>query len=201
MVPILRLPRGAALAAELAEGARSFAVGLWFPMGSRHEAPRERGFVHFVEHMVFKGGSRFSAAELSRQIERVGGYLNAFTDRDSICVHCQVPAARWKLALDLLVDMLFRSTFAEADFQREREVITSEILSARDDPEECSHDAFLAAIWPGDPLSRRIAGEPEDMRRITRDALYDFYRAEFGPSRLLVSAAGPVPPGDIAAEL
>jgi predicted Zn-dependent peptidase len=201
MVPILRLPRGAALAAENAEGARSFAVGFWFPLGSRHEAPQERGFVHFVEHMVFKGTSRCGAAELSRRIERVGGYLNAFTDRDSICVHCQVPAARWELALDLLVDMLFSSTFKDEDFRREREVIASEISSARDDPEECSHDAFLAAFWPGDPLSRRIAGETEDLRRITRDALYGFYRNEISPSRLLVTAAGPVPATDVAAEL
>jgi predicted Zn-dependent peptidase len=201
MIPNLRLPRGAALAAELAEGARSFAVGFWFPMGSRHEAPHERGFVHFVEHMVFKGSERRGAAQLSREIERVGGYLNAFTDRDSICVHCQVPAAQWRLALDLLVDMLFRSLFRPEDFEREREVIVSEILSARDDPEECSHDEFLASIWPGDPLSRKIAGEPEDIRRITRDSLYDFYRAEFSPDRLLVTAAGPLAPAEVAEEL
>jgi predicted Zn-dependent peptidase len=201
MLPIVRLPRGAALAAELAEGARSFAVGLWFPIGSRHEAPQERGFAHFVEHMVFKGSSRFSAAELSRRIERVGGYLNAFTDRDAICVHCQVPAARWKLALGLLVDMIFDSTFAKEDFLREREVIASEILSAMDDPEERAHDSFLEAVWPGDPLSRRIAGEPEDLRRITRDELYAFYGSEFRPSRLLVTAAGPVRPAEVAEEL
>jgi predicted Zn-dependent peptidase len=201
MIPTLRLPRGAALAAELAEGARSFAVGFWFPIGSRHEAPLERGFVHFVEHMVFKGTRRRSAAELSREIERVGGYLNAFTDRDSVCVHCQVPSARWALALDLLADMIFCSAFRLEDFEREREVIVSEILSARDDPEECSHDEFLASIWPGDPLSRKIAGEPEDLRRITRDGLYAFYRDQFSPSRLLIAAAGPIPPSDVAAEL
>ena len=201
MIPNLRLPGGAALAAEEAEGARSFAVGFWFPVGSRHEAPRERGFVHFVEHMVFKGSDRRSAAELSRAIERVGGYLNAFTDRDSICVHCQVPAAQWRLALDILADMAFGSIFRLEDFEREREVIISEILSARDDPEECSHDEFLASIWPGNPLSLKIAGEPEDIKRITRDALYDFYRSEFVPSRLLVTAAGPVPAAHVALEL
>jgi predicted Zn-dependent peptidase len=201
MIPNLRLPGGAALAAEEAEGARSFAVGFWFSLGSRHEAPRERGFVHFVEHMVFKGSGRHSAAELSRAIERVGGYLNAFTDRDSICVHCQVPASEWRLALDILVDMAFCSSFKEEDFEREREVIISEILAGLDDPEECSHDEFLASIWPGDPLSRKIAGEPEDIKRITRDALYDFYISEFVPSRLLVTSAGPVSAEKVALEL
>jgi Predicted Zn-dependent peptidases len=157
--------------------------------------------VHFVEHMVFKGTTRRSAAGISREIDRVGGYLNAFTDRDSICLHCQVPAAHWRLALDVLADMALNSVFRPEDFEREREVIVSEILSARDDPEECSHDEFLTSIWPGDPLSRKIAGEPEDLRRITRDALYDFCEAEFSTRSLLVTVSGPVPPADVGEEL
>jgi len=201
MLQPVPLPRGAALAAELAAGARSFAVGFWFPIGSRHEAPRERGFVHFVEHMAFKGTARRSADEISREIERVGGFLNAFTDRESICLHCLVPAECWRLALDVLSDMAFSSAFADEDFGRERDVITSEILAALDDPEERSHDEMLAAIWPGDPLSRSIAGEPEDLARATRDELYAFYRRRFVPSELLVTAAGPVAPEEIAREL
>jgi predicted Zn-dependent peptidase/ribonuclease PH len=200
IVPV-RLPRGAALAAEIAEGARSFAVGFWFPLGSRHEAPQERGFVHFVEHMAFKGTARRGAEDISREIDRVGGYLNAFTDRDSICLHCLVPAKEWRLALDVLADMAFSSLFKEEDFERERDVIVSEILAARDDPDECSHEELLAAIWPGDPMSRKIAGEPEDLARATREELYSFYRKRFGPSSLLVTAAGPVPPREIEREM
>ena len=154
-----RLPCGAALAAELAEGARSFAAGFWFPLGSRHEAPQERGFVHFVEHMVFKGSSRRDAERISREVDRVGGYLNAFTDRDSICLHCLVPAREWKLALDVLADMAFHSLFKDEDFEREREVIVNEILSGRDDPEECSHDELLEAIWPGEGSEAGLDGE------------------------------------------
>jgi predicted Zn-dependent peptidase len=201
MIPNLRLPSGAVLAAEAVEGARSFAAGFWFPLGSRHEDEGERGFVHFVEHMAFKGTSRRRAADISREIDRVGGYLNAFTDRDSICFHCQVPASQWALALDVLADMAFHSLFRDEDFEREREVIVSEILSARDDPEERSYDEFLEAVWPGDPLSRKIAGEPADIRRITRDELRGFYRAEFAPQSLLVAASGPVPVADVAEEL
>lgn len=198
MIRPVRLPRGAALAAEFAEGARSFAAGFWFPIGSRHEAPQERGFVHFVEHMAFKGTTRRCAEDISRDIDRVGGYLNAFTDRDSICLHCLVPAEYWGLALDVLSDMAFSSLFAEADFERERDVIMSEILASRDDPEERSHDEMLAAIWPDDPLSRTIAGEPDDLKRAKRDALHDFYRRQFSPSSLLVTTAGPVAAEKIA---
>ena len=195
------LPRGAVLAAERAEGARSFAAGLWFPLGSRHEAPHERGFVHFIEHMAFKGTARRGAEELSRAVDRVGGYLNAFTDRDSICLHCLVPAGEWRLAIDVLADMAFCSTFSREDFEKEREVIVAEILSARDDPDERSHDELLARVWPGDPAALKIAGEPEDLRRADRDSLFDFYRRAFAPSALLAAAAGPVPPEDVATEL
>jgi predicted Zn-dependent peptidase len=201
VLTIHRLPGGAALAADAAPGARSFAAGFWFPIGSRHEAPHERGFVHFVEHMAFKGTSRRTAAELSREVERVGGYINAFTDRDSICLHCQVPAERWRTALDVLADMAFEAAFRAEDFERERDVITSEILAARDDPEECAHDELLEALWPGDPLARKIAGEPEDIKKVGRDALYCFYRSVMSPRSLLVTASGPVPEADIAEEL
>mgnify|MGYP001382800758 CR=1 FL=1 len=107
MVSEIALPRGALLLEETAEGARSFAVGFWFPLGSRHEAPAERGFTHFVEHLVFKGSARRSAQDFAREVDRVGGYLNAFTERDSLCFHCVVPSRHWRLALDILVDLVF----------------------------------------------------------------------------------------------
>jgi predicted Zn-dependent peptidase len=196
-----RLPGGAVLAVDPAEGARSFAAGFWFSIGSRHEKPRERGFSHFVEHMTFKGTSRRSAAQLSREIERVGGYINAFTDRDSLCIHCQVPAQQWRLALDILADMAFESVFDEEDFERERDVILSEILAARDDPEECAHDELLAAIWPDDPLSLKIAGEVKDIESAKRDDVEAFYRSNLAPDKLIITAAGPVPEADVAQEL
>ncbi len=162
MIPTLRLPCGAALAAETAEGARSFAAGFWFPIGSRHEAPRERGFVHFVEHMTFKGTAGRSAAEISREIDRVGGYLNAFTDRDSICIHCQVPAAHWRLALDVLCDMALGSVFRVEDFEREREVIVSEILSAAATiPRNARMTDSFRRYGPATPCLERSPGNQE----------------------------------------
>jgi predicted Zn-dependent peptidase len=201
MIPEIALPRGARLLTEAAPGARSFAVGFWFPIGSRHEAPNERGFVHFVEHMVFKGSSRRSARDIAREVDRVGGYLNAFTERDCLCFHCTVPVSAWKLALDILVDMVFAANFPEDEFEREREVIRSEIVAADDDPEEASHDAFLSRIWPDDPVGLKIAGETEDVDAAARDAVYAFYRRRVIPSRLIASASGPLSGPEIASEL
>lgn len=201
MIAEIALPRGAALVTEAAPGARSFAIGFWFPLGSRNEAPEERGFAHFVEHMVFKGSSRRSARDISREVERVGGYLNAFTERDSLCFHCTVPASAWKLALDILVDLVFGAVFPPGDFEHEREVIKSEIGAVEDDPDESSHDAFLQRIWPGDPLGLPIGGSIAEVEAASRDAVYAFYRRWLTPSILLASAAGPVPQAEIAAEL
>ncbi len=201
MVSEIALPRGALLLEETAEGARSFAVGFWFPLGSRHEAPAERGFTHFVEHLVFKGSARRSAQDFAREVDRVGGYLNAFTERDSLCFHCVVPSRHWRLALDILVDLVFCATFPEEEVEKEREVIASEILAAQDDPEEASHDAFIERIWPGQAISRKIAGEVEDVRKASRDELHAFYRKRLCPSSLLVSVSGPSLPGEVAEEL
>jgi predicted Zn-dependent peptidase len=201
MIEPIALPRGAVLLEEAAEGARSFAVGFWFPLGSRHEASSERGFVHFVEHMVFKGSARRSAEDFAREIDRVGGYLNAFTERDCLCFHCAVPAAHWRLALDVLADLVFGAVFPAAEFEREKSVIVSEILAAGDDPEEASHDALAARIWAGDPISLKIAGETEDIERTSREALYEFYRRRVRPEHLIVSVSGPIPAGEVALEL
>lgn len=201
MLTAIALPLGASLHAERVEGARSFSAGFWFPIGSRHEAPRERGFVHFIEHLLFKGTESRSALEIARAVDRVGGYLNAFTERDNICVHCTLPARHWRLALDILADLCFRSTFPAEEVEREREVIVSEILASLDDPEETAHDLLLARIWPGDPLSLPIAGSEEDVRRAGREELLAFRELMLGPERLLVTTAGPGSAEEIEAAL
>ncbi len=201
MIREIALPRGALLIEESAAGARSFAVGFWFPLGSRHEAKTERGFVHFVEHMVFKGSARRSAQDFAREVDRVGGYLNAFTERDTLCFHCVVPKAYWRLALDIMVDLVLGATFPDEEFERERQVIQSEILAAGDDPEEASHDGLLARLWPGDSLSRKIAGEVDDLEKVTRDALYGFYRRRLTCDHLIVSISGSVDERDVEQEL
>ncbi len=186
------LSGGAVLIAEPAEGTRSFVAGLWFPIGSRHEAPRERGFVHFVEHMLFKGTARRSANDIARELDRVGGYANAYTEKDCVCFHCIVPVSAWTVAVDILVDAVLSSTFPEDEFIREREVVASEILQIEDDPDECSHDELMARVWKGDPASLPIAGSAENVLALSRDDVYEFYTHYFKPENLLVAVSSPV---------
>jgi len=186
----VQLAGGSILLTETIPSSGTVSVGFWFPLGSRFEKKEERGFTHFVEHMVFKGTYTRSAQDIAREIDRLGGYLNAFTERDTTCFFCTLPAIHIETALDVLCDMIFSSKFDEIEFERERTVIASEILSARDDPEDLSNDEFLKAIWPRSNMARKIAGEVEEVIGIQRNALYEYYKKEFTQDRLIISVAG-----------
>lgn len=199
-MPDLRLlPAGPVFLAESAEGTRSFVASLWFSTGSRHEAPQKRGFAHFIEHMLFKGTGTRDAAMLAREFDRTGGYVNAFTEKDCVCLHCIVPVSAWTVAVDLLSDMAFGSIFPTDEIEREKDVVVSEILQIDDDPEEKSHDEFLARIWPGDPAARPIAGSVDEVRAIRRADIIGWYRRCFAPREALIAVSSPLSSDLVAA--
>lgn len=177
------------------------ALGLWFAAGSAYERDDERGLSHFVEHMVFKGAGDRDVAELSRAIDRVGGYLNAFTERETVCVHCLIPAEHASLAMEILLDMIYRPRFQRSEFEREKDVIVNEIIAAEDDLEEAAQDEFFAMIYAGHPASRRIAGKVDDVRSATFAELVAFHERRFAHGSTVISVAGAVDPDRIAEAL
>jgi len=196
-----RRPSGAAAVLEPVPASHAVTIGFWFPLGSGIEAESERGYTHFIEHMLFKGTSTRDARTLARQAERAGGYLNAFTEKNALCLHCTLPADRWADAVELLSDMTFRSIFAPEEFEREKDVIHSEVLAARDDPEEEAADEFHARVWRGHPMARRVAGDPEDVGKVVRDGLHRYYRNYLTTSNLTVTAAGNFDPRKLESAL
>lgn len=174
------------------------AIGLWFPVGSAYERESERGLSHFVEHMVFKGAGERSSEELSRAIDRVGGYLNAFTERETVCLHCLIPAEHAGLALGVLMDMAYRPRLDEKEFEREKDVIANEILAAEDDLEEAAQDEFFAMAYSGHPAARRIAGRVSDIRSATFKGLASFHDERFARGPVVISVSGAVDPDAIA---
>ena len=186
------LANGVTLLCEPVDTTETCAIGFWFPTGSRDERRHERGHSHFLEHMLFKGTGSRSALEIAVQIDRVGGNINAFTDRETTCFYCTLPAAHADLALDVLSDMVSSATLSETDIEKEKVVVSNEIRAAEDSPEEQSYQLFLEGMWGSHPLAARVAGVEEDVARIDRDALMSFYRDRYHPSNLMVSAAGDV---------
>ena len=189
---------GAELMVDPMPQSKGVAIGLWFPVGSACERDGERGLSHFVEHMVFKGAGQRNAEELSRSIDRVGGFLNAFTERESVCLHCLIPAEHSALALGILLDMAYRPRFDAKEFEREKDVIANEIMAAEDDLEEAAQDEFFAMAYEGHPAARRIAGRVSDVRSATFDALGSFHDERFARGPIAISVAGAVEPEEMA---
>ncbi|MHB0898236.1 MAG: M16 family metallopeptidase [Spirochaetales bacterium] len=196
MIQPIVLPAGSVFLTERRRDSPSFAISLWFPLGSRNEAPETRGFVHFLEHMLFKGTGKREAFSLWRAIERTGGYANGFTERDGLCVYFCVPSAEWRLAVELIAEVAFSSTFPLEEFDREKQVILAEIAQVEDDIEETAFDAFLERFWPDQPVAKPIAGTRAEVEAIDREKLFAFYRETITPGNAVIAASG-----DYAADL
>jgi predicted Zn-dependent peptidase len=169
---------------------RAFCLGVWIKTGSRDEADGEDGLVHFFEHMLFKGTRKRSAFEISQALEKVGGSLDAFTTKEQVCVYSQVLRDHADLAVDVIDDMLFGSTFAPEHIETERQVILGEIRDVMDAPDDVIHDLFASEVFPGHPLGRPILGTPRTVSSFGRKDLVRLRRRCLRAGNVVVSVFG-----------
>lgn len=169
---------------------RAFCVGVWTRTGSRDERKNEAGLCHFLEHMIFKGTSRRSAFEISQEIEKIGGSLDAFTTRETMCVQALVLEDHRSMALDLIGDMLNNSMYSEDHVSIERQVVLQEISDVMDAPDDLIHELFASAVFPDHPFGRPILGYPETVSGFTRADLRRFARRMFKGANVVVSVYG-----------
>ncbi len=184
------LSSGLKVITEELKGFPTVSLGFWINIGSRDEAPHEAGLTHFIEHMLFKGTSRRSALEIAKEMDRLGGYSNAFTAKEQTCFHAKVLPEDVPRILDLFTDILFRSRFDPEDLAREKQVILQEIKMVEDTPEELVHELFGAFLWEDAPLGRSILGEWDVVSRFTKDDLLSYFKRYYGPPNLYLVAAG-----------
>lgn len=184
------LSNNVTLITEPVAGVKTVAVGFWFRTGSRFEPENMRGISHFVEHMLFKGTSTRSAFEIAASFDRIGGYINAYTDRENLCIHCVVPADYVTDAVKIITDMTSSSLFDSKEVERERSVIKNEIIASLEDSEEVALDAASAAVWPNHPVSVPIAGTVEDVEGLSREDLYSWYTDYIKNGATVVCVAG-----------
>ncbi|MBS6029289.1 MAG: insulinase family protein [Kocuria rhizophila] len=184
------LPCGTRVLTERMPGQRSVSVGFWVSLGSRDEAPGMLGSTHFLEHLLFKGTSRRSALEIAEAFDRVGGESNAFTSHEHTCYHARVLSDQLPMAVDVLADMFTGAVLDPEEFDRERGVILEEIAMDRDDPMDFAFEQFNAEVLHGSALARPIAGTPEEIRSVKRDAVWRHYRGAYRPENLVVTVAG-----------
>jgi len=170
----------------------SVCIGLWVCVGSRDESPEENGLTHFIEHMLFKGTKNRNALEISKEIDKIGGVLNAFTGREYTCFYTKVLKSHIEKGFEILSDIFFHSLFREEDIERERGVILQEIKMVQDTPDEYVHELFYRDLWGRHPLGAPIAGTVENVARFRERDVRDYFETRFLASPLILSVAGNV---------
>ena len=184
------LPNGLVVITETMLHVRSVSVGIWVRNGSRREVPAENGLAHFLEHMVFKGTERRSAEHIAREMDSVGGMLDAFTSKEQICFNAKVLDEHLPIAFDVIADLVLRPKLDSGDVKKERQVVLEEIKMDLDNPEYLLHDLFTRGFWPDHSLGRPILGTPDTVKKFDREALCSRFKHWFAPDHILVTAAG-----------
>jgi predicted Zn-dependent peptidase len=184
------LPNGLIVLTERMEHVRSVAMGAWIKSGSRCEAPEINGISHFVEHMVFKGTRSRTAQHIAREMDSIGGNLDAFTGKETICFNVKSLADHVPIALDVLTDLVLNPTFASTEIERERGVILEEIKIDEDNPDVLVHELFTQNFWKDHPLGKPILGTTQTVGRLDQQKLFDYHAGRFRGGNMIFSAAG-----------
>jgi predicted Zn-dependent peptidase len=190
LVRVTSLGRGGVIATEAVPGVRSVAVGVWVRTGSRDESSPILGISHFLEHMVFKGTGRRDAREIARCLESVGSALDAYTTREYTCYQARVVDEHLPRAMDLIGDCLSNSLFVPEHVEREKQVVTEEIQSYEDTPDEHIQDLVSECVWRGHPLGTPILGTRETVRGFNAEIVRDRFRSAYRGGNVVVAAAG-----------
>jgi predicted Zn-dependent peptidase len=184
------LPNGLIVLTERMDHLSSVAMGVWVKSGSRCEPAETNGISHFVEHMLFKGTRSRSAQHIAREMDSIGGNLDAFTGKETICFNVKSLAEHVPIALDVLADLVLNPVFASTDIERERGVILEEIKIDEDNPDVLVHELFTQNFWKDHPLGKPILGTSATVGKLDQQKLLDYHGGRFLGSNMIFSAAG-----------
>ena len=168
----------------------SVSAGVWVPIGSRCESESEMGYSHFTEHMLFKGTKNRSYQQISLEIDRLGGYMNASTSKEITNYYITLSPKFTPVALDVLSDIFFESVLPSNEFEVEKKVILEEIKMGQDNPDDHLFDLFYEDHFGDTPLGRPIPGTQESISKATREDLYGYYTGNYGSQSSVLSLAG-----------
>ncbi|MCX7329894.1 MAG: pitrilysin family protein, partial [Hyphomicrobiales bacterium] len=191
-VSITTLPSGLRIVSERMNHASTVSLGVWISAGSRDEADDQHGLAHLLEHMAFKGTARRSARQIAEEIEAVGGDINAATSIEYTCYTARTLEEDLPLAVDILADILLRSSFAADELAREKGVILQEIAAVEDTPDDLVYDMFMARVFANQPLGRPILGTPDTVNAFDAVAIRAYLDQHYTGARMVLAAAGAV---------
>ncbi len=169
---------------------KSVSLGIWINTGSRMEKQNESGVSHFIEHMLFKGTKNRSAKDIARDIDNLGGQINAFTNKECTCYYIHLLDEHINVGIDVLSDMILNSTFNEKDINRERFVILEELKMYEDSLEDLSYDLLLENIYPDNGLGMNILGNRKTIKNITKKQIMNYFNKYYVPNNAVISICG-----------
>lgn len=184
------LPNGLTVVTESIPYFSTVSLGIWWKTGGRSEKEDNNGISHFIEHMLFKGTRKRSAYDIAREIDAVGGAINAFTGKEYTCLYARVLKKDTDIALDILSDMYKNPLFLEDDLEKEKYVIAQEIKMIEDSPEEYIYDMFNSSYFKGHSLGFPILGKVENVKKFSRDELAGHFREHYAPCNVIITASG-----------
>ncbi len=187
-----RLDNGVRVLTEWMNGVQSVAVGAWIGQGSAQEPSRLLGVSHLLEHMVFRGTVNRSGADIAKELEGVGGSLNAFTSREYTCYEAHVLAGHLDDATAVVADLVCNPLLTENDLDRERGVVIEEIAAVEDAPDDVVFELHGRRLWNGHPYGRSILGTRGTVEQISPANLSDLHRRTYVGANTVVAAAGRV---------
>jgi len=165
-------------------------LGIWWKAGSRYEYQKNNGISHFIEHMLFKGTSERTAYDIAREIDAIGGSINAFTGKEYTCLYARVLKKDMDTALAILADMCRNSLFDSSDIEREKYVITQEIKMIEDNPEEYVYDMFNASYFKNHSLGMPILGSQQNVEGFTKEQLKEYFADYYSPGNAIITITG-----------
>ncbi|UVT15705.1 MAG: insulinase family protein [Nitrospira sp.] len=186
----LILDNGIRLVTERIPTLKSVTVGIWVNAGSRDEGPAEAGYSHFIEHMFFKGTTARSATDISREIDALGGEMNAFTTRETTTFYVKVLDQHLPKALNLLSDLFLRSRLGRKEIEKEKQVVLEEIRMVRDDPEDLVQELHTKLVMGRHPLSRPILGRESTIAQVGRQKLLEYINTHYRSEEIVLAVAG-----------
>jgi len=191
------LPNGIPLIVQEHRGSELVALQLWVRAGARDETAHELGLAHYLEHMLFRGTTSRPTGFVEREVEGVGGTMNAGTSWDYTYYYVTLPPSRVTQGLELLADISMNAALDAAVLDKEKEIVLEEMRLGEDNPRRVLVRTLYSQVFDGHPYGRQVIGTPELIRGLTRDTLSAFYRNHYAPETFAVVVVGPVNPEQV----
>ena len=184
------LKSGLTLITDYIDTVETVSVGMWNKVGARNEHESVNGVAHLLEHMAFKGTKTRSALDIAKEVEMVGGAVNAYTSREVTAYYMKVLKEDIGLSIDIISDILQNSAFDSKELDRERGVILQEIGMYLDTPDDVVFDKWQEVAYPNQPMGRSILGKSDIIKTISRDQVEGFMKSFYRPEKMIFSVSG-----------